>query len=216
MLNMNFLERLVIETADMPWQPSPAQGVWRKPLEREDNESGHTTSIVKYDAGSAFKSHPHPMGEEIFVLEGVFSDEFGDYPAGTYIRNPPNSVHAPFSKEGCVIFVKLNQFDEQDIETVRVNTLETQWQQGQGNLQVMPLHSFVHEHTALVKWPAGEQFVPHKHFGGEEILVLSGEFIDEQGRYPEGTWLRSPHMSEHQPFVEQETIILVKVGHLPV
>lgn len=216
MLNMNFLERLVIETADMPWQPSPAQGVWRKPLEREDKESGHTTSIVKYDAGSAFKPHPHPMGEEIFVLEGVFSDEFGDYPAGTYIRNPPNSVHAPFSKEGCVIFVKLNQFDEQDIETVRVNTFDTNWQQGQGNLQVMPLHSFVHEHTALVKWPAGEQFVPHKHFGGEEILVLRGEFIDEQGRYPEGTWLRSPHMSEHHPFVEQETIILVKVGHLPV
>ena len=216
MLNMNFLERLVIETADMPWQPSPAQGVWRKPLEREDKESGHTTSIVKYDVGSAFKSHPHPMGEEIFVLEGVFSDEFGDYPAGTYIRNPPNSVHAPFSKEGCVIFVKLNQFDEQDTETIRVHTLENKWQQGQGNLQVMPLHSFVHEHTALVKWPAGEQFVPHKHFGGEEILVLSGEFIDEQGRYPEGTWLRSPHMSEHHPFVEQETIILVKVGHLPV
>jgi anti-sigma factor ChrR (cupin superfamily) len=216
MLNMNFLERLVIETADMPWQPSPAQGVWRKPLEREDKESGHTTSIVKYDAGSAFKPHPHPMGEEIFVLEGVFSDEFGDYPAGTYIRNPPNSVHAPFSKEGCVIFVKLNQFDEQDTETVRVNTLDTQWQQGQGNLQVMPLHSYVHEHIALVKWPAGEQFVPHKHFGGEEILVLSGEFIDEQGRYPKGTWLRSPHMSEHHPFVEQETIILVKVGHLPV
>jgi anti-sigma factor ChrR (cupin superfamily) len=156
------------------------------------------------------------MGEEIFVLEGVFSDEFGDYPAGSYIRNPPNSVHAPFSKEGCVIFVKLNQFDEQDTETVRVNTLDTQWQQGQGNLQVMPLHSYVHEHIALVKWPAGEQFVPHKHFGGEEILVLSGEFIDEQGRYPEGTWFRSPHMSEHHPFVEQETIILVKVGHLPV
>ncbi|ALO42633.1 cupin domain-containing protein [Pseudoalteromonas phenolica] len=216
MLNMNFLERLVIETADMPWQPSPSQGVWRKPLEREDKESGHTTSIVKYDAGSAFKPHPHPMGEEIFVLEGVFSDEFGDYPAGTYIRNPPNSVHAPFSKGGCVIFVKLNQFDEQDTETIRVNTLENQWQQGQGNLQVMPLHSHVHEHTALVKWPAGEQFVPHKHFGGEEILVLRGEFIDEQGRYPKGTWLRSPHMSEHHPFVDQETIILVKVGHLPV
>ena len=216
MLNMNFLERLVIETADMSWQPSPAQGVWRKPLEREDKESGHTTSIVKYDAGSAFKQHPHPMGEEIFVLEGVFSDEFGDYPAGTYIRNPPNSVHAPFSKEGCVLFVKLNQFDEQDTETIRVHTLDTQWQQGQGNLQVMPLHSHAHEHTALVKWPAGEQFVPHKHFGGEEILVLSGEFIDEQGKYPEGTWLRSPHMSEHHPFVEQETIILVKVGHLPV
>ena len=68
---------------------------------------------------------------------------------------------------------------------------------------------------ALVKWPAGEQFVAHKHYGGEEILVLSGEFIDEFGRYPEATWIRSPHLSEHCPYVEQETVILVKVGHLP-
>ncbi|MBL4900785.1 MAG: cupin domain-containing protein, partial [Colwellia sp.] len=52
------------------------------------------------------------------------------------------------------------------------------------------------------------------HFGGEEIFVIKGEFIDEYGRYPQGTWIRSPHLSEHYPYVEQETIILVKVGHL--
>jgi anti-sigma factor ChrR (cupin superfamily) len=50
--------------------------------------------------------------------------------------------------------------------------------------------------------------------GGEEILVLSGEFVDEQGVYPKGTWLRNPNMSRHHPLVEQETLILVKVGHL--
>lgn len=216
MLNMNFAEKLAIETAEQPWLASPAKGVWRKPLEREEKESGHTTSIVKYEAGSRFKPHPHPLGEEIFVLEGVFSDEHGDYPAGTYIRNPPKSVHAPFSEQGCVIFVKLNQFDKHDSATVRVNTNETQWQAGQGGLQVMPLHSFEHQHTALVKWPAGEQFVPHTHFGGEEILVLSGEFIDEHGSYPQGTWLRSPHMSGHTPYVDEQTVILVKVGHLPI
>ncbi|WP_462158880.1 cupin domain-containing protein [Pseudoalteromonas sp. GB56] len=216
MLNMDFAEKLAIKTAEQPWLASPAKGVWRKPLEREEKESGHTTSIVKYEAGSRFKPHPHPLGEEIFVLEGVFSDEHGDYPAGTYIRNPPNSVHAPFSEQGCVIFVKLNQFDEHDAVTVRINTNETSWQPGQGGLQVMPLHSYEHEHTALVKWPPGEQFVPHRHFGGEEILVLSGEFIDEHGSYPQGTWLRSPHMSEHTPYVDEQTVILVKVGHLPV
>lgn len=216
MINMDFTQRIAIETEAMEWLASPANGVWRKPLERQEAESGHTTSIVRYDQGSAFNTHLHPMGEEIYVLEGVFSDQDGDYPAGTYLRNPPGSEHAPFSDKGCVIFVKLNQFDERDLSTVRVNTKQTPWLEGIGNLKVMPLHDFEHEHVALVKWPVGERFQPHKHFGGEEILVLSGEFKDEYGSYPKGTWIRSPHMSEHFPFVEQETVILVKTGHLPL
>lgn len=216
MLNMNFAERVVIRTHEEPWVASPTNGVWRKPLEREEAESGHTTSIVRYDAGSRFSTHPHPMGEEIFVLEGTFSDEHGDYPAGTYIRNPPGSSHAPFSEQGCVIFVKLNQFDQRDNTSVRLNTAEEAWLPGIGGLEVMPLHEFEHEHVALVKWPAGERFQPHRHFGGEEILVLSGQFADEHDQYPQGSWIRSPHMSEHYPFVEQETIILVKTGHLPL
>ncbi len=77
------------------------------------------------------------------------------------------------------------------------------------------LHNFEAEHTALVRWPAGEVFLPHRHFGGEEILVLSGTFCDEFGEYPPLSWLRSPHQSQHQPFVREETVILVKTGHLP-
>ncbi|MDO6527398.1 cupin domain-containing protein [Motilimonas sp. 1_MG-2023] len=213
-INLDFTQKVVIDTAQQPWVDSPLAGVTRKILSREGAESGHATSIVRYAANSYFKPHHHPMGEEIFVLEGVFSDEHGDYPAGTYLRNPPGSSHQPFSKEGCVIFVKLNQFLADDLTSVRVNSNETPWLAGQGGLQVMPLHQHDVEHTALVKWPAGEQFVPHRHFGGEEILVLSGEFCDEYARYPSGTWLRSPHMSEHHPYVEQETVILVKIEHL--
>ncbi len=214
MLNMDFTQRLAINTSVQEWQASPANGVWRKPLEREAKESGHTTSVVKYVAGSQFASHPHPLGEEILVLEGVFSDQDGDYPAGTYLRNPPGSSHAPFSKQGCEILVKLNQFSPRDTQSVRINTHQTQWQPGIGGLQVMSLHEFEHEHVALVKWPAGERFQPHRHFGGEEIFVVSGEFIDEHGRYPAGSWIRSPHQSEHFPYVEQETVIWVKTGHL--
>ena len=215
MLNMDFSQRLVIKTHQQEWIASPAAGVWRKPLEREAKESGHTTSVVKYEPNSQFATHPHPYGEEILVLEGVFSDEDGDYPAGTYLRNPPGSHHAPFSKEGCVILVKLNQFDPNDLETVRINTNQAEWLAGIGGLKVMPLHKFGHEHVALVKWPKGEKFQPHRHFGGEEIFVLSGEFKDEFGEYPTYTWLRSPHMSEHFPFVDEETVIWVKTGHLP-
>lgn len=80
----------------------------------------------------------------------------------------------------------------------------------------MPLYKFKGEHVALVKWPAGEVFQPHSHFGGEEIFVLSGNFRDEHGTYPAHTWIRSPHLSEHYPYVEEETIIWVKTGHLPI
>lgn len=214
MLNMDFSQHVVINTQDLAWQRSPKEGVWRKPLAREEAEKGHATSIVRYDAGAEFSRHEHPKGEEIFVLEGTFSDETGDYPAGHYFRNPEGSSHEPFSKDGCVIFVKLHQFQADDTQSISIDTHRQEWLPGHGNLQVMPLHSHLGESTALVKWPAGERFVPHVHAGGEEIYVISGEFIDEHGRYPTGSWIRSPHMSRHHPYVEQETIILVKVGHL--
>lgn len=214
MLNMNFLQRVVIDTNTMDWQASPAGGVERKALARENQESGHATSVVRYLPGASFKRHEHPFGEEIIVLEGVFSDETGDYGAGTYFRNPPGSAHAPFSKEGCVLFVKLCQFQPSDNQQICVDTYHTPWLPGQGGLEVMPLHEHIHEHTALVKWPANEVFNPHKHFGGEEVFVLSGTFCDEHGRYPAGTWIRSPHMSDHHPFVEEEAVIWVKTGHL--
>ena len=184
------------------------------PLAREDAERGHATSIVRYDAGAKFSAHGHPLGEEILVLEGVFSDDSGDYPTGTYFRNPEGFIHAPFSEEGCIILVKLHQFAPGDTQHVCIDTHARQWQPGNGGLQVMPLHNFEGESTALVKWPAGERFQPHRHFGGEEIYVIEGEFIDEHGRYPAGSWIRSPHASEHNPYVERETLIWVKTGHL--
>lgn len=215
MLNMDFTEKVVIRSGEMDWTSSPAGGVLRKPLAREEAERGHATSIVRYEPGARFARHEHPLGEEILVLEGVFSDESGDYGPGTYLRNPPGSSHAPFSENGCVLFVKLHQFNPNDFNTVRIDTNDTPWLPGHGGLEVMPLHEFEQEHVALVKWPAGEKFQPHRHFGGEEILVLSGEFCDEHGRYPVGTWIRSPHLSQHHPFVDEETVIWVKTGHLP-
>jgi anti-sigma factor ChrR (cupin superfamily) len=214
-LNMDLDRKVVIDTNRIDWIPSPSPGVWRKQLAREAAEHGHTTSLVRFAPGSSFSRHEHPLGEEILVLEGTFSDEEGDYGAGTYFRNPPGSGHSPFSRDGCVLFVKLDQFSPEDTATVRVDTRHRPWLPGQGNLEVMPLHDFRGEHVALVKWPPGERFQPHRHFGGEEIFVLSGEFRDEFGRYPAGTWLRSPHMSQHFPYVDVETVILVKVGHLP-
>ena len=215
MINMDFSQRVVIDTARQAWIDSPMPGVMRKPLAREDAERGHATSIVRYEAGASFRAHDHPQGEEILVLEGVFSDETGDYHAGTYFRNPEGFRHAPFSKEGCVILVKLHQFQQNDRQHVVIDTTTATFQPGQGNLEVLPLHQHGSEQVALVRWPAGARFQEHSHHGGEEIYVISGELKDEYGNYRAGTWIRSPHLSRHSPYVEEDTLIWVKGGHLP-
>ena len=213
-LNMDLSKAVCFLPDDQVWVKSPADGVSRIPLEYEAAESGHTTSIVKFEAGAIFPAHQHPLGEELYVIEGVFSDENGDYPAGSYIRNPPGSRHKPFTQDGCTLFVKLDQFQHDDGKHVVIRPDEIKWQDGIGNLKVFSLHAYKHESTALVWWPENEIFQPHSHFGGEEIVVLQGKFIDEHGEYPAGSWIRSPHMSKHFPYVKEETLILVKVGHL--
>ena len=213
-INMDFNNKVSIKTNEQGWIESPSKKVLRVPLEREKAESGHVTSVVKYLPRSKFDAHTHPMGEEIFVIEGIFSDEHGDYPAGSYLRNPPGTSHSPFSIGGCTLLVKLDQFDSKDLKQINLDTNKEDWLDGHGGLKVMPLHSFNASETALVKWPKGEKFLPHSHFRGEEIFVLSGVFKDEHGEYPKGTWLRSPHLSQHHPWVDEETIICVQTGHL--
>ena len=216
-INANFNERVVINTNEMRWTPSPMPGVERKMLDRIGEEIARATSLVRYAPNSHFSAHTHGGGEEFLVLEGEFNDAAGCYPAGTYVRNPLGSSHAPWAgAEGAVIFVKLHQFDLQDASHCVIQTREQAWYQGMvPGLKVMPLHEFGAEHVALVKWAPNTRFNPHQHWGGEEILVLEGVFCDEHGVYPAGSWLRSPHLSKHQPFTGPEgALIYVKTGHL--
>ena len=217
MVNQDFTKRIAINSANEIWHKSPSDGVERLYLERDDGgESAVATSIVRFAPGSKFDKHVHDGGEEFIVLEGTFSDEFGSYPKGTYVRNPMGSSHNPYSDSGCILFVKLRQFQTDDQEQVKINTNNEAWLPGLvDGLSVMPLHHFKTEHVALVKWAPNTIFNPHQHWGGEEILVLEGVFHDEFGVYPKGSWLRSPHLSQHAPFTKEEgALIFVKTGHL--
>lgn len=215
-LNADFDARVVIDTNAMEWEPSPMAGVSRRKLDRIGDEVARATSLVRFDPKSYFSPHTHGGGEEFFVLDGVFSDQHGDYPAGTYVRNPIGSSHKPHSENGCVIFVKLHQFDSRDTAQFSVDTKAAQFRPGVApGLTVLPLHSFEGESCALVRWEPGTHFAPHRHWSGEEIYVLEGVFSDEMGDYPKGTWMRSPHMSQHNPFSEEGCLIYVKTGHLP-
>lgn len=215
-INTDLTQRVVQTPQQALWYESPAKDIHRRPLDRIGAEVAKATSIVRYLPGSQFANHHHGGGEEILVLEGIFSDEHGDYPAGTYLRNPPGTSHAPFSKQGCVLLVKLWQFSAGDTEQLCIRAEQQHWQPGLvPGLEVLPLHQFDGINTALVRWAPNTEFQPHIHAGGEEIYVLDGVFQDEFGRYPKDSWIRSPRWSKHQPFTSDEgALIYVKVGHL--
>ena len=218
-INADFSQRVVITPDDYQWEASPMPGVNRMKLDRIGDEIARATSLVRYDPNSQFSPHEHSGGEEIFVLEGVFGDEHGAYPAGTYIRNPIGTKHQPMiGSEGATIFVKLHQFHQRDHSQFTINTKTQAWYPGLvDGLSVMPLHQFEGEHIALAQWAPNTQFQPHLHWGGEEILVLKGNFYDEHGVYPTGSWLRSPHLSQHIPYTKDDgALIYVKTGHLPL
>src|SRR5258708_37350056 len=121
-INADFTKRASVHAGESEWVKSPMPGVERRMLDRVGDEVARATSIVRYAPGSAFSPHPHLGGEEFFVLDGIFQDERGDYPAGSYVRNPPTSRHRPRSQAGCTIFVKLFQFDPADCARVNIDT----------------------------------------------------------------------------------------------
>lgn len=216
-VNAEFDQRVVVRPSDFKWVDSPIPGVERMMLDRIGDEVARATSLVRYAPNSHFSPHSHDGGEEILVLEGTFADEHGEYPSGTYMRNPIGTGHTPrIGEDGALIFVKLHQFDPQDKAHFQLNTQQQSWHPGLvDGLQVMSLHQFEGESVALVKWAPNTQFQPHRHWGGEEILVLEGTFYDEHGSYPKGTWIRSPHLSQHSPYTREDgALIYVKVGHL--
>ena len=217
-LNADFSKRVVVRPEDHEWVASPMPGVERMMLDRVGDEVARATSLVRYAPDSQFSPHVHGGGEEFLVLEGVFSDEHGDYPAGSYVRNPIGTEHRPrIGEEGCVIFVKLQQFDKDDRAQKAIDTRSAVFGPGiVDGLEVLPLHEHGPESVALVRWAPNTEFHRHTHAGGEEILVLEGVFHDEFGVYPAGSWIRSPHMSTHTPYTAEEgALIYVKVGHLP-
>ena len=216
MLNTDFSRRVVLDTPSLPWCETSAPGVQRRMIEDAGGDDARMTALLRFEPGARQPACRQAFGEEILVLDGAFSDSDGDYPPGTYRKHPPGALSAVVSPGGCTLLVKSGHLDPLDSGRSLVDTRQAQWFAGMvAGLTVLPLSEFGGQHTALVRWAPETFFNPHRHYGGEEIYVIEGVFEDEHGRYPTGTWLRSPHLSQHQPFSREGCLILVKVGHLP-
>ena len=215
-INGDLSVRVAVDTASMQWTPSPSRTVWRKRVHLVGPvEAGQVTSVVRYEPSSKFHAHAHPDGEEILVLAGVFSDEHGDWPAGTYLLNPEGFRHAPFSREGCALFVKLRQYPGRTREHVAVVTHSVPWQMGDRvGIDVRPLYSqagFV-DSVRLERWEAGAGLGQRSYPGGAELFVLRGSFEDEQGRFAQHAWLRLPTGAVHTPSTRDGCELYIKEG----
>jgi anti-sigma factor ChrR (cupin superfamily) len=215
-INGDLAVRVAVDTAAMQWAPSPSGTVWRKRVHLVGPaEAGQVTSVVRYEPGSTFHAHAHPDGEEILVLDGVFSDEHGDWPAGTYLLNPEGFRHAPFSREGCVLFVKLRQFPSRARDHVVLHTKELPWQPtARAGIAVRPLYSqegFA-DSMRLEQWQAGVVLGRVAYAHGAELFVLAGEFSDEAGRFGPGAWLRLPVAAAHSPSTRDGCMLYIKEG----
>lgn len=219
-INADLTKPATVHSAQLPWVPSPLPGVERRMLERDGDEVARVTSLVRYAPGSRFDAHTHSGGEEFLVLDGIFSDDYGDFPAGTYVRNPVGSRHQPHSEDGTTILVKLWWMHGDDQDFVRIDTTrEEQWQAtGSPGVEVMPLHGFKDETTALYRLAPGAELPARGLPGGEEIFVLDGSLGDTpegtSGVCGPGSWVRNPAGQRAALASPSGARLFVKRGHL--
>jgi hypothetical protein len=215
-LNADFSRHVAVHAARLPWVASPMAGVERRMLDRIGDEVARATSIVRYAPGSHFSSHTHGGGEEFFVLEGVFEDEHGEFPAGSYVRNPPTSRHTPGSAPGCILFVKLWQFDLSDRLQLRIDTGPMPYQPtpGRPEVEFILLFRDSREEVRLERWAPGVEITMSLP-GGAEVLVLDGYFDERGERFEVQSWLRLPAGGALQAKAgPQGCKVWIKTGHL--
>lgn len=213
-LNSDFSQRVLVHSAGLPWQTSPMPGVDRRMLDRIGGEVARATTIVRYAPGSNFSAHTHTGGEEFIVLDGVFQDEHGDYPAGTYVRNPPTTSHTPGSKDGCIIFVKLWQFDMDDRTQFRKD-MSAEPGTSAGGVATAELHRDDRERVTYHVAEPGA-CMEFSDPDGIEILMIDGTLIEAGDELRSGSWLRLPGGQALSAIAGPlGARIWMKTGHLP-
>lgn len=206
-----------VETAGMVWEPSPSGLVWRRRLHRVGPmESGQVTSVVRFEPGASFPAHDHPGGEEILVLDGVFCDDRGDWPAGSYLLNPEGYRHAPSSPEGCELFVKLRQYAGEGRRYLAVQATDLPWEEAgeQGvSRRILMGEPAYPESVCMERWAPGARPAARRYPGGAEFFTLSGGWFDAKtGRHGTGGWVRVPPGGRLEAGTEEGCELYVKSG----
>lgn len=213
-VNADFNERTLVRFKENDWVASPMPGVERKMLDRIGEEVARATTIVRFAPGSAFSAHTHDGGEEYLVLDGTFQDEDGDFPAGSYVRNPPTSSHTPAAQDGATILVKLHQFDLADRTQVQIDSGEAVWKTAERGVSRLLLHTDTRETVSMERWDPGTVRTLDAS-GGLEIFVIDGSLTEGGDAMSRWDWLRLPVGAALEATAGAEGArIWIKTGHL--
>jgi anti-sigma factor ChrR (cupin superfamily) len=134
---------------------------------------------------------------------------------GTYLLNPEGFRHAPYSRTGCVLFVKLRQFPGRARMHIALATPNLAWEpSAMPGVETKPLYAQAgfSDSTRLERWAAGTSLGRVSYLNGAEIFVIEGAFEDEKGRFGAGTWLRFPVRSLHAPSTTSGCVLYIKEG----
>ncbi|MBX2880965.1 MAG: cupin domain-containing protein [Granulosicoccus sp.] len=215
-VNGDFNQRVLLHTDEIDWEDSPMVGVTRRRLDRVNRAEDRVTTIVRYAPGSHFSSHIHTGGEELLILDGVFEDDYGHWPAGSYIRNPPTSSHTPGSEPGCTLFVKLCQFDPDDRTFVHadINKLGATPDRNRPGVSISPLYKDSREEVRVEQWDSGATIELDAR-GGAEVFILEGECSESGDQLRQHSWLRVPTGTTLSLSTgDQGARAWIKTGHL--
>jgi hypothetical protein len=235
-LNSDKAVALHVDSDELTWtraSQATGGGVWRKMLERKGAEVARATTIVRFDPHQEFPRHTHDGGEEFIVLSGTWHDDYGAFPAYSYVRNYIGSSHTPKIKEdGCTILVKLRQMsktrEEPETKSWSLPALaDLKLQKERARVQKFPLFSSPLERTYAIYFPKLTKnevlpIPPH----GCEMFMLDGSFTSSIGTttsyrtHSKWSWTRLPNPASSPQNLSISTdhddgaYVWIKEGHL--
>lgn len=217
LLNADFNDRVVSLPEDQQWQPTGTDGVTVHFLEVAFPVNPRLTLLAQFEPGSRFVLPQFHGGIEALVLNGWLAGPDTQYAPGTYLRIPTKGEHQFHSASGCMLFIKLGEFGQNDTEHRVINTnADGAWLPGPvEHTSVLPLHMHNRRSIFMIRWDADTAFQPGIDPTGEELFVVTGNVQDFAGDYPALSWIRNPVPVWQTWKASAGTIVYYKNGHFP-
>lgn len=107
-----------VDVGDLPWKPTPCDGVEMKIL-FQDEERGLMTALFRWAPGARLPLHEHVDIEQTYVLEGSLVDDEGEATEGNFVWRPAGNRHWATAPDGALVlamFQKPNIFLADELE----------------------------------------------------------------------------------------------------
>jgi len=102
-------QRIIHTFTEDSWLPGPTDGIEIFPLHGWQKIS---IMLMRWTATVSMKPSLNPEGEEIYVIKGCLKDNRGQYPQGSWIRNPVQNWQSWQADKGTLIYYKNGHFPD--------------------------------------------------------------------------------------------------------